>query len=214
VSPTPKSPAALWSYQLQQWPTSTKKRRLPRKRTPCVSERTVSWLQAEPATEAPKTLLLQRAGSSIALAFPSQADVFSGLSYTPVLDRRQPGPVAVIQQGTRWAVCHCHTCNTEVCTHSAVRTWLTVGVTQTVLLSCGLLLHRYGREQQVAACHLVTTATGWRAPYNPAGAAAAAAKALAWATAGLPADAEYSPLPFSALAGCGFDAGPFGYMAP
>lgn len=101
VSPVHESPAAHWSCQQQQWPTSSKKRRRPRKRTPSVPERTVSWLRAGPATEGPRTLLLQSAGSSIALAFPSQAEVFSGLPHTLVTDRRQPGPSAVVQQGTR-----------------------------------------------------------------------------------------------------------------
>lgn len=102
-SPVHESPAAHWSCQLQQSPTSSKKRRLPRKRTPAVPERTVSWLQEGPATEAPRTLLLQSAGSSIVLAFPSQAEVFSGVPHTLMTDRRQPGPSAVIQhiEGTR-----------------------------------------------------------------------------------------------------------------
>lgn len=101
--------------------------------------------------------------------------------------------------------------NAQACAEPSSR--LTVGITHIPPSLCPVL-HRYGPEQRVAACHLVATATGWRAPYNPAGAATAAAAALAWATTGLPADAEYSPLPFSAFAGCEYDAGPFGYMMP
>lgn len=45
------------------------------------------------------------------------------------------------------------------------------------------LLCRHGPDQHVSTCNLVTTATGWDAPYNQAAAAAAARAAAAYAAA-------------------------------